>query len=123
MDKLYLSRSIRARAREIMKTLKVSAITVRFESSEFSDKFSQLLEDIKQELEILPECFHFEQGGFEHSTYPVVSMLNVCFVQTEDGNFLSTNCNDVVVSDAYFFSIFPIDDHLFLLNEIFGEDI
>lgn len=112
MNSLYLSRSIRCRALELMKKLSVDSFLVKFDDEDTMIKFTKLLGDIGKETRKLGKPFKFEHEGFQWCT---VSGQCIEFSSNCD-NF--NNNDDVMVDIHYFLSWFPIKDHVHILEDV-----
>ena len=112
MNLLYLSRSIRCRALELMKKLEVNSITVRFGFLDEREKFIKLLTEIDKHTNELGHPFQFQQSGFE---WCVVGTNTIHFSKV--GTYFNPS-DDVVLDIHYFLSTFPSVDRLYILEDV-----
>lgn len=120
MDNLYLSRCIRARVRDIMKKLEVNCITINFPRPEPYVKFMSLLESINEETNKLGSVFAFQQQGFGFIDNKLPNEFQTIFFN--DSEFSSPyNSNEIIIGADYFFSTFPADTAIELIELIYGD--
>lgn len=112
MDLLYLSRSIRCRALELMKKLDNDCITIKFNNLAEREKFIELLRKIDKHTNELGHPFQFQQSGFEWCT------VGVNMIEFSKECFYFNPPDDVVLDIHYFLSTFPSADQLYILEDV-----